>query len=104
MNVKEYIASGIVESYVMGLASSEEMAEFERMCAAHSEVRLAREAFEQQLEQQALKHGVKPPPSLKSKIFADLEIETDKRKSNGGMVAESPVAEKGAPVISMRKW
>ena len=29
MNVKEYISSGIIESYVMGLASEAEWQEFE---------------------------------------------------------------------------
>ena len=50
MNVQDYISSGIVESYVLGLASPEESAEFELMCAAHSEVLAARNTFEIQLE------------------------------------------------------
>ena len=50
MNAKEYINSGVVESYVLGLADSAESAEFERMCAAHEEVRAARDAFEILLE------------------------------------------------------
>lgn len=104
MNVKEYIASGIVESYVLGLASHEEMAEFERMCAAHHEVKLAREAFEKQLEQQALSKAVKPPTHLKSKIFAELEVEADKRKTNGAtFTADTPEIEE-TPIVSMRWW
>ena len=50
MNLNEYISSGIVESYVLGLADEAERAEFERMCAAHEEVRAARNAFELALE------------------------------------------------------
>ena len=104
MNVKEYIVSGIVESYVLGLASQEEMAEFERMCAAHQEVRMAREAFEQQLEQRALANGIKPPANLQSKIFAELEIETDKLKSNGERIVADQEMVKSAPVTTMRWW
>lgn len=104
MNVKEYIASGIVESYVLGLASPEEMAEFERMCAAHHEVQLAREAFEKQLEQQALATGIKPPAHMKSKIFAELEVEADKLRSNGNTVVTIPEVANSAPVVSMRWW
>ena len=104
MNVKEYIASGIVESYVLGLASHEEMAEFERMCAAHQEVRLAREAFEQQLEHHAMSKGIKPPANLKSKIFAEIEIEADKNKSNGNTIVASPQEVERAPVVTMRWW
>ena len=103
MNVKEYIASGIVESYVLGLASPEEMAEFERMCAAHHEVLLAREAFETQLEKHALKNGITPPVKLKSQIFSELEVEADKLRSSGPIVADPGEVER-APVVTMRWW
>jgi anti-sigma-K factor RskA len=103
VNVKEYIASGIVESYVLGLATPEEMAEFERMCAAHHEVMLAREAFEKQLEQHALKNGINPPVHLQSKIFAELEVEADKLRNNG-TVAPYTDGVQQAPVVTMRWW
>ena len=50
MNTQEYISSGIVESYVLGLASEEERREFEKMCNQHPEVLAARNAFEIALE------------------------------------------------------
>ena len=93
MNVQEYILSGVVESYVLGLASAEERAEFERMCAAHSEVRAARDAFEQLLEKQLLSQAVAPPSNLKSKVIADIEIENDKRQG------KKVVSMKQAPVV-----
>jgi anti-sigma-K factor RskA len=80
VNVQEYILSGVVESYVLGLSGAEERAEFERMCAAHSEVRAARDAFEQLMEKQLLSQAIGPPANLKSKIFADIEIENDKKQ------------------------
>ncbi len=75
MNIKEYISSGIVESYVLGLADAVERAEFENMCAAHVEIRDARDQFEVLLEQQAFINVIEPPRDLQNKIFA--EIETD---------------------------
>jgi len=77
VNLQEYISSGIVESYVLGLANTEDSAEFERMCAAHSEVRIARDSFEKQLEKQAMDHALEPPASVKSKLFAEIEVEKD---------------------------
>lgn len=77
MNIQEYISSGIVESYVLGLASNEEKAEFERMCAAHSEVLRARDDFEMSLEQAAMQQAIQPSRNLKSKIFAQIDIEDD---------------------------
>ena len=46
MNIQEYISSGIIESYVLGLASPEERIEFEKMCALHPELVEARNNFE----------------------------------------------------------
>ena len=74
MNVNEYISSGIVESYVFGLASPDEQAEFEQMCAEHPEVKAAREAFELLVEKQALSHAVAPPAGLKDKIFQNIGL------------------------------
>lgn len=68
MNVQEYISSGIVESYVLGLASPEEQLEFENMCRQYPEVLQARTNFEIAMEQQAMQHAIAPPPSLKEEI------------------------------------
>lgn len=77
MNVQDYISSGIVESYVLGLASPEEQVEFESMCKQHPEVLQARIDFELSLEQQAIQNAVAPPPALKQQIMdAVLSAET----------------------------
>jgi hypothetical protein len=60
VNVKEYISSGIVESYVLGLANEQEAAEFEKNCAAYPELLEARIAFEKQLEDQAMQNAIAP--------------------------------------------
>jgi len=104
VNVKEYIASGIVESYVLGLASKEEMAEFERMAAAHHEVRMARDAFEKLLEEQALANAIKPPVHVKSKVLAELEVEADKLKSNGNTIVADPEQAEQVPVVVAPWW
>lgn len=73
MNIQEYISSGIVESCVLGLASHEEQFEFEQLCAAHPELRAAREAFELGLEQHAVAAAVAPPAQLKQKVWAEIQ-------------------------------
>lgn len=98
MNIKEYISSGIIESYVLGLASAEEREEFERMCAAHTEVRFAREEFEIQLENHALKNAVQPPAHVRSKLFAEIEIEQQKTGSSTSKAVSQ------APVVSIQPW
>ena len=69
MNVQEYISSGIVESYVLGMASQEEQAEFEGMCRQYPEVLQARTDFELAMEQQAMLNAIPPPAALKQQIM-----------------------------------
>ncbi len=72
MNVPEYISSGIIESYVLGLASSEERKEFEQICAQYPEVLDARTAFELSLELQARENALEPPVSIKEKLMISI--------------------------------
>jgi anti-sigma-K factor RskA len=72
VNIKEYILSGIIESYVLGIATDQDKEEFERMCALHPEVAAAREAFELSLEKIAIQDAVDPPAELKEKIWQVL--------------------------------
>jgi len=87
MNVKEYISSGIIESYVMGLASDEERREFEANCAQYPEIAEARNAFETTLEEQLTKDTVPVPAFLKQQInekikTASFETTTEPEEEN----------------------
>ena len=75
MNIKEYISSGIIESYVLGLASPEEREEFERLSEQHPEIREARNEFEISLENYVQLNGINPPAHIKSKIFSAIDME-----------------------------
>ena len=76
MNIEEYIASGIIEAYVLGLASREERVEFEQMCAQYPELVEARNNFELSLEEQARKNVMQPPPGVKDKIWNTIQQTT----------------------------
>jgi anti-sigma-K factor RskA len=69
VNLKEYIASGIIESYVMGLASETERAEYEQKCAEHPELVAERRKFEESLETYASEQAIRPPTEVKAKIL-----------------------------------
>ena len=92
MNVQEYISSGIVESYVLGLASAEERSEFEQMCRQYPEVLQARIAFELLLEKQAMQNAIEPSADLKQRIFDEIS-------SSAKIIS---IAE--APVRKMNWW
>ena len=74
MNLQDYIASGIIESYVMGLASESERAEFEQLCAQYPELVAQRRKFEEKLEQYASDHAEMPPPEVKVRILEAISI------------------------------
>jgi anti-sigma-K factor RskA len=105
VNIKEYISSGIIESYVLGLADPAEREEFERTCVSYPEIREARETFEISLEQYAMLNQVQPSRNLKSRIFAAIDMEKD-QENNGSvqsLVAQIPSKNK-TKVVAMSGW
>ena len=81
MDIQEYISSGIIESYVLGLASPEEIAEFEKMCALYPELVAARTKFELSIEKQAFENAVIPPAGRKEKIWSAIQKVTPRISS-----------------------
>jgi anti-sigma-K factor RskA len=86
VNLKEYIASGIIESYVMGLASESEKAEFEQMCAQYPELVAERRKFEESLEAYASEQAVRPPLEVKAKILKTITMENSKSPRSSGLL------------------
>lgn len=78
MNIQEYISSGIIESYVLGLADAEERREFERLAEEYPELREARIAFEVSLENNMQLGSIAPPAHIKSKILSEIDMESHK--------------------------
>lgn len=75
MNLQEYIASGIIESYVLGFASSTEKEEFERLLKKHPELVQVMEKFEISLEKEALANAINPPAHLKEQILSCIKAD-----------------------------
>ena len=80
MNIQEYISSGIVESYVMGIANVQERAEFEKNCSTYPEIAKAREDFELSLENAAMENRVAPAIDMKEKIWNAIQQEEKQAK------------------------
>jgi anti-sigma-K factor RskA len=97
VNVKEYIASGMIESYVMGLLTETERKEFEAVCVQHPEVAEARTAFEKALEDQLLADAKDAPVQLKQQVF-------DRIASAGSDSKTEDVEEETTPVRTMGAW
>jgi len=68
MDIKSYIESGIIESYVLGLTTTAETAEVEAMANEHSEIKQAILDFEILLENQANTDLIQPDASVKTNL------------------------------------
>lgn len=75
MDIKAYIASGIIEAYVMGLASEEEVRILECVQKNNPEVRQAILEAQSTLEDFASQQAIAPPVELKSAIWAKISEE-----------------------------
>jgi len=76
LDIKEYISSGIIEAYVMGLASEEETRILDCIQSNNPEVKQAILDAQNTLEDFASKQAIAPPPALKSAIWAKISEET----------------------------
>jgi hypothetical protein len=76
VNIKDYISSGIIESYVLGLASPAERVEFEELCRQYPELVTARTEFELVLEKQLLAHAPASPAVNEKLMDAIVRGET----------------------------
>ncbi len=81
MNVQDYISSGIIEKYVMGLATGPERAEFEQLCAEYPELIAARVDFEKQLERFAMENAVQPPIGIKVRFLDAIADQVSRENS-----------------------
>lgn len=75
MDIQAYISSGIIEAYVLGLASNEEVREVEMYAAQYTKVKQAITDFEIALEEQVIQTAVQPPAFLKEKVMAAIAAE-----------------------------
>ena len=100
MNIQEYISSGIIESYVLGLATAEERIEFEQLCSQYPELVKARKQFEEAIEKQAMENAPTPPAFLRERIWSEIQqsstkimtMEPTTRRSSGlGWVAAASI-------------
>lgn len=106
LDIKEYITSGIIESYVFGVASDQERREVE--CMSHIYPELQEHLFEVQAGLESLSEGWKkaPPAALKDKVMAAIHEEARKEKqelksSSAAKVIQLPGAQKES---NFSKW
>lgn len=108
MNIQEYIQSGIVEAYVLGLADAAEKQEMEQLRAQYPELDAAVIAFEDALAVQGKQQATAPPPQLKQSIWQAIE-QVDKAQALTEVedpdVAKTPIHNlPTSNVPSVKRW
>jgi anti-sigma-K factor RskA len=75
VDIKEYIASGIIEGYVLGSLSDQERREVECMSAIYPEIKAKVLEAQQTFEKYAESISVTPPSHIKDQILAKIKQE-----------------------------
>ena len=81
MDIQEYISTGVIEAYVLGIATDEEVRELERMSLQHPEIATAIATYKKDLDEYSILHSVKPPAHLKEEIWKALDVAENESKS-----------------------
>jgi mannose-6-phosphate isomerase-like protein (cupin superfamily) len=73
MNIEQYIESGILQEYSLGVLSEQERAAVERDCALYPEIKMALRNIELGLQKFAEANALWPGPELQDSIWNTLE-------------------------------
>lgn len=100
--IENYINSGILELYVLGLTSEEENTEISELAAIHVELKREIEAIEQALNAYAEK--IAPEISEATKEWIMTTINYTERLQNGEEVANPPRLNKNSKIEDFDTW
>lgn len=95
VDVKAYIESGILESYVLGFASEQEVQEVRCLSHIYPEIAEELKSVEEGIEKMATQQAVQPPVELKNTIMAAIKKETQ-------IPSSKPQIKQEAKIVSMQ--
>lgn len=95
MNVKEFISSGIIESYILGLCTEADRREVESACEHYPEIAKAKKEVEEKIEQLLLKEQIAPPAALKEKILSHTNNEQTSSEASAEEYEATPMYRSG---------
>lgn len=72
MDTQQYISSGMLELYVLGMTTQQETAEVQEMLLQYPEIRSELNAIEVSLEKYAFANAIEPGVQLKNKILGSV--------------------------------
>ena len=101
-NIQDYIASGILELYVLGVTGEKENEEIESIALLHVEVREEIENIRDAIESYAKQNAVAPDPTIKPFLMAVIDY--TQRLHNGEEPNFPPVLNEGSKISDYDQW
>lgn len=97
LDIQAYIASGVLEAYVLGHASEQEAKAVQCLSKIYPEVREALDVLEADLSTYARAHEVELPAGLKDRIMAEVRNTPQEGATEGTKQVAEPVVRSIAP-------
>ncbi len=100
--LEEYINSGILEEYVLGLTSETESAEIETLSLAHPEIKAEIDSITEALVSYASKKAPILDPTIKPMVLATIDY--IERLKNGEVPAVLPELHENSKITDFTQW
>jgi mannose-6-phosphate isomerase-like protein (cupin superfamily) len=101
-DLQEFIGSGILELYVSGSATPQEMLEVEQMAATYPQVKEELSAIRAALENYVLQNQVRPASTVKPMLMATIDY--IERLTNGEPFASPPELTNSSKLSDYAEW
>ncbi len=101
-NIKEYIASGILELYALGITTKEENNDLESLLLLHPELKEELNNISETIETYALANAISVDPTIKPFLLA--KIDYTQRLENGEQPAFPPELNKNSNISDYIQW
>ena len=101
-NIKEYIESGILELYVLGITSDKENEEIEKLALSTFEIAEEIKNISEAVEAYTLQNSVAPDPTIKPFLMAMIDY--TERLKNGELPSFPPVLNETSTISDYDQW
>ncbi len=102
MDIKEYIASGVLEQYVLGTISDEELLTVDQMAASYPEIKEEILSISYVLEKLAIENAIAPDETIKPFIMASIDFM--ERMESGEQPSFPPILNESSRLIDFASW
>ena len=103
MNIKSYIESGILESYLMGELTEQEMVQVDQVAARHPEVKAELERLRNIISEYAVRQGQTPDKNILTKALAEIDVQEEKEAERRLKVTDQ-MLEQSMKSSTMQWW